>query len=197
MDRHLVFEISHLVNICSDKWRENNIQERKTRKANRLFRCFCKNILIKYLGGISKELEPFRKWTFSFYMWRCLCCVSPPDDRQASDHFINHSFQRLWGLNLLFLIGCFSFDEINKLRQIYFSKAPLFFTWANLYDFWGDIGGTNVILRQKWSDIVCVRVSEGVRGCVRLCEAVWGYTRVCEAVWGWVRVSVSASNKQW
>ena len=54
----------------------------KYTKANCLFRCLSKkkytDIVVKYVGGISKELEPLRG---------CLCCVSPPDDRQVSDHF--------------------------------------------------------------------------------------------------------------
>lgn len=71
-------------------------------------------------------------------------------ERQISPDF-NSNLQQ----NLSSVPRCDGYSFGNtKLRQGCFSKAPLFFTQANIY-LNGDVRGTNVILRQKLWDIVC------------------------------------------
>lgn len=58
-------------------------------------------------------------------------------DQWLNEPFILKALRNLQQVNRLFLIGCFSFDEINKSCQIYYSKAPLFFQMSKTVFFGG------------------------------------------------------------
>lgn len=61
MDRYLVFTISHLANIWPYQPKEGQkYMKEKQEKQTACLGVYVNNIMIKYLGGISEELEPFR-----------------------------------------------------------------------------------------------------------------------------------------
>lgn len=159
MDRHLVFEISHLANIWSYQTKEIwGGGSEKTRKTNHLFRCCVKKIHW-YLGKVSwwnlYSETVTRRVNFFF---------SPPsklftteDVFAASLHqmtdecrvilchrhkaFTLKALRKTQPANIFILTGCFSFDETNKSRRMYFSKAPSLFTNKSAFCFFkvGDI----------------------------------------------------------